>query len=71
MGFSADSRLKDLIDDERARGVLRKHFPEHVGNPEVQQVIYYSLREIATYPEAGITPAKLKAVDEDLKALQP
>ena len=63
MGFSVDSRLKDLIDDERAREVLRQHFPEHRGNPQVQQVLHYSLREIARYPESGITPAKLQAVD--------
>jgi hypothetical protein len=32
-------------------------------------VMGYSLRAIASYPEAGITPDKLRAVDEDLKAL--
>jgi hypothetical protein len=69
MGFSVDTRLKDLIADARAVEVLRRHFPEHRGNPQVQSVMPYSLREIAMYPEAGISPAKLKAVDEELKAL--
>ena len=69
MGFSVDNRFKDLIDDERAREVLRKHFPERRDDPQVQQVLYYSLREIAMYPEAGISPAKLKAIDEELKEL--
>ncbi len=69
MGFSVNSRLKDLIDDERAREILRKHFPDRRGDPQVQQVMYYSLREIAMYPEAGITPAKLKTIDEELKEL--
>ena len=69
MGFSVDTRLKDLLADERAAEILRKHFPERRGDPQVQQVMYYSLREIAMYPEAGISPAKLKAIDEELKAL--
>ena len=69
MGFSVDTKLKDLIADERAVEILRRHFPEHRGNPQVQSVLYYSLREIAMYPEAGVSPTKLKAVDEELRAL--
>jgi hypothetical protein len=69
MGLSVDSRLKDLVSDARALAILHKHLPQHKGNPEAQQVMYYSLREIAMYPEAGISPAKLQAIDEELKAL--
>ena len=69
MAFSVDSRLKDLIDDERARQVLLVHFPERQGDPRVRDVLHYSLREIASYPQAGISSEKLKAVDEDLKKL--
>jgi len=35
----------------------------------VDTVLYYSLREIASYPEANISREKLQAIDEDLKAL--
>ena len=69
MAFSVDSTLKDLIADERAVEILRKHLPGHRNDPRVQEVLYYSLRQIATYPEAGISQDKLKAIDEDLKAL--
>ena len=69
MAFSVDSTLKDLIADERAVEILRKHLPGHRNDPRVQEVLYYSLRQIATYPEAGISQKKLKAIDEDLKAL--
>jgi hypothetical protein len=69
MAFSADSTLKDLIADERAVEVLRKHFPNRRNDPRIQEVLYWSLRQIATYPEAGISQEKLKAVDEDLKTL--
>ena len=69
MGFSVDSRLRDLLADERAQAVLRKHFPSQGNDPRIQEVLYYSLREIAYYPEAGISREKLEAVDKDLKAL--
>ena len=68
MGFSANSRLKDLIEEERARAVLVKHLG-HRDDPRINEVLYYSLREIAFYPEAGISQAQLQAIDEDLKAL--
>ena len=69
MGFSVDSRLRDLLADERAQAVLRTHFPGRDNDPRIQEVLYYSLREIAYYPEAGISREKLEAVDADLKAL--
>lgn len=69
MAFSVDSRLKDLLEDEGAQQVLRKHFPNRGNDPRIQEVLYYSLRQIAYYPEANISQEKLKAVDEDLKAL--
>jgi hypothetical protein len=68
MGFSIDSKLKDLIADERAREVLIKHLGRR-NDPRVDMVLYYSLREIASYPEANISREKLQAIDEDLKAL--
>ena len=69
MGFSVNSRLKDLLADEGAQAVLRKHFPGQGNDPRIQEVMFYSLREIAYYPEAGISQEKLNAIDEDLRAL--
>jgi hypothetical protein len=69
VALSVDSRLKDLLDDPGALEVLRKHFPNRRDDPRIQEVLYYSLRQIAYYPEAGISQERLKAVDEDLKAL--
>jgi hypothetical protein len=60
-----------LIADERAREVLRKHFSEWSGDPQVQSVTSTTRRQIANYyPESGITKKRLEAVDEALKALQ-
>ena len=69
MPFSVDSRLKDLLEDEGAQAVLRKHFPNRGNDSRIQMVLYESLRQISYYPEANISQEKLEAVDEDLKAL--
>lgn len=68
MGFSVNSRLKDLIDDERARAVLIKHLGDR-DDPRINMVLYESLRSIAYYPEANISQEKLQAIDEELRAL--
>lgn len=69
MAFSVDSRLKDLLDNEQARQVLGRHFTGRENDPRIQDVLYYSLREIASYPEAGISREKLQAIDQDLRQI--
>jgi hypothetical protein len=68
MALSISSKLKDLLADERAREILIKHLGER-NDPRVNEVMYYSLREIAYYPEANISKAQLDAIEEELKAL--
>lgn len=68
MALSISSKLKDLLADERARAILIKHLGNR-NDPRVNEVMYYSLREIAYYPEANISQAQLKAIDEELQAL--
>lgn len=68
MALSIKSKLKDLLADDRAREVLIKHLGQR-NDPRVNEVMYYSLREIAAYPEANISQAQLQAIDEDLQAL--
>ena len=68
MALSINSKLKDLLDDDLAHEVLVKHLGNR-NDPRVNEVMYYSLREIATYPEANISQEQLKAIDEELQAL--
>ncbi len=69
MPFSVDSTLKDLLADPRASDVLRRFFPGRENDPQVSMVMYYTLRSVASYPEAGISPEKLEALDEELRRL--
>ena len=70
MPFSASSTIRDLLADERARAVVEKHLPGASKHPDLPQAMYMSLREVSYYPESGLTPAKLKQIDEELKQIE-
>jgi hypothetical protein len=70
MPFNASSTIRDLIADERARAVVEKHLPGASKHPDLPQAMYMSLREVSYYPESGLTPSKLKEIDEELKQIE-
>ena len=69
MSFSVNSKLRDLINDERATAVLDKHIPGASSHPQLHLGLDMTLKEISWYPESGLTPAKLQALVEDLEKL--
>jgi len=69
MPFSVDSTLKELLADPRAIETLRRFFPGRENDSRVSMVMYETLRSIASYPEAGISPETLRALDEELRKL--
>lgn len=72
MGLSTSSRIRDLINDERAKAILQKHLPGATNHPQLGEAMYMTLKEVSYYPEArqaGLTKEKLAAIDEELKAL--
>jgi beta-glucosidase len=66
--FSLDSKLKDLLDNPRARAVLEKHIPEVLAAPEIQMGMGMSLKQIAPFAAEALTAEKLAAIEADLKA---
>ena len=69
MAFSEQSKLREIIADERAKAVLDKHIPGASTHPQLYMGLDMTLKEISWYPESGLTPAKLKALVDDLAAL--
>lgn len=68
-GLSTHSPLRAILDREEARAVLDKHVPGMAENPQLQQALNMSLREIAPYAPETFTEALLEAIDEDLAEL--
>jgi para-nitrobenzyl esterase len=69
MKYNDQSRLRELLADPQALAVIERHIPGATAHPQLDMALDMSLREISWYPESGLTPAKLKAIVEDLEKI--
>ena len=69
MAFNADSTLKQVLADPKAKAVLEKHVPGMSNHPLLAMAMGMSLKMIASFPQAGIAPDKFKAIVDDLAKL--
>ena len=69
MGFSINSTLKDLLADEKAKAILDRQQPGWTDDPQLQQAMGMTLKEIAGYSQGQVTDEMLKEVDEELGKL--
>jgi hypothetical protein len=67
MAFSINSKLGELIANEATKAILEKHLPGMSNHPQLAMAKGMSLKMIAAFPQAGLTPDKLKAIDEELQ----
>ena len=69
MALSTDSTLRELIADEKAKAVLLAHHPDLVNDPQMEQAMDISIRQIAEYSGGSLTDESLKEMDDDLSKL--
>ncbi len=69
MPFNAESTLKQVLADPKAKAVLEKHMPGFSTHPLLSMAMGMSLKTIGGFPQAGITPDKMKAILDDLAKL--
>ena len=71
MPFTADSKVGEILDHPQARAVLEKHLPllKTVGESMLSMARPMTLKQVAGFPQAGLTPDKLKAIADDLNKL--
>jgi hypothetical protein len=69
VAFDENSRLREIIADERAKAILDKHFPGASTHPQLSMGLGLTLKQISYYPESGMTADKLKALVEELGRL--
>ena len=70
MAYSEQTRMREIIADERAKAILDKHLPGASTHPQLHMAMGMTLKELTWYPESGLTAAKLQALVEDLAALE-
>jgi len=63
MGFSADTKLGELLDNPVTKEVLLKFLPEiKTAGPMLNMARGMTLRAVAGFPQAKISPEKLQAI---------
>jgi len=66
MAFSVDSKLGELIANEKTKAILEKFMPGMSTHPQLSMAKGMSLKMIAAFPQSGLTPDKLKAIGAEL-----
>lgn len=68
--YNIDTKMAVLLDDPEAKSVLTELLPEiSSAGPMLQLARAMSLRDIAKFPQANISPDKLEQIRESLAAL--
>ena len=67
--LSCNSKMARLLDDPVARTVLRGRIPDVVDSPQISMARGLTLRQLAHFRRAGITPETLAEIETDLAAL--
>ncbi len=69
MGFSENSKLKEIMENENSKAVMEKHIPGISTNPMLKMGYGMSLKQISGIPQAGISAEKFDAILNDLSKL--
>ncbi len=67
--LSINSTIGELVADENAKAILDEHLPGMSSDPQMQQAMGMSLRQMAPYSQGWITNEILKAIGEELNSL--
>lgn len=69
MKFSADEKMRILLQSPEAVAVLERHYPKIFKNPALQMTSGMTLRSVAAFAQSGLTPELLAQIDEELRAI--
>ena len=70
--ISLDSTIKEIMDNDEAKGICEKYFPGVSTNPMIKMVSGMTFRAIGNMPQAGqmgLTPEILAKIEEDFKSI--
>jgi len=69
VAYTESTTLGELLKDPKAVEVLDKHIPGMSKHPMLSMATGFSLKMIAGFPQAGMSPDKLKLIVDDLAKL--
>lgn len=69
MAITIDSKIGDILADPKGKAILDKHAPGFSTNPQIAMAKGMLLKQIAPMSGGKLTPAILKAMEEDFKKI--
>jgi hypothetical protein len=66
---AAQIKMDELLDEPQKAAIFKKHAPELAGNSQISMARGMTLADVAGYAEAGLTPAVVKAIVDDVNRL--
>jgi len=69
MAFSGETKMKKLLANEDATKVLEKYLPGISTNPQTKLSFAYTLKQMAGFPQANISPETLEKMVEELSQI--
>ncbi|MEO6338937.1 MAG: helix-turn-helix transcriptional regulator [Caulobacteraceae bacterium] len=67
--FSGDTMMGALLDDPTTRAVLQRHVPKVVASNQIAMARGLTLKQLADFAQAGISPKALSEIEADLAKL--
>ena len=69
MALTADSTLKEIMENATGKAIMEKHVPGISSNSMLKMALPMTLKKISSIPPAGINAEKLQAIVADLAKL--
>lgn len=64
--YGAQTLIKDLLQSAAARTIIERHFPGALSHPMLPEVMYMTLGEVASFPEANLAGPRFQVMLEEL-----
>ena len=69
MAVNSDSKLKEILEDERAVAIIDEYVPGFVTNPDLGPVKGMKLSMLLRFPQAGLEPDQVEDICKRIDAL--
>lgn len=69
MAISSKSKLREILEDERAVAIIDEYIPGFISNPELGPVAGMKMRVLLKFPQVPLSKEQVQEIIERLDAL--
>ena len=69
MAVNSSSKLRDILQDERAVAIINEYKPGFIDSPDLGPVAGMKIKSLLKFPQAGLDKATIQEICDRLDAL--